>query len=95
MLGKGASGFVFLMEHIKTRQLFAGKRITPDEEEAKMVDSEENIGMTVRCIFVVAVVDTFATDPDKWVLMELCEGGTMREWLNELQKSGTTVSEAV
>jgi serine/threonine protein kinase len=75
LLGKGASGQVFLMEHIKVKQLFAGKRTTPEEGETETQEKEEKIRITIRCVFSICVVDVISDESDRWILMELCEGG--------------------
>jgi serine/threonine protein kinase len=94
-LGKGATGQIILLEHIKTKKQFAGKRMMPEGEEVEAAEKEANIGMFIKCLFVVIVVDTFMEDFDRWVLMEYCEGGNMRTWLNEFNKKGKKLSEDV
>jgi serine/threonine protein kinase len=83
------------MEHIKTKKKLAGKRTTPTIEEREMYESEVKIGMRLKNIFVARVVDAFMSESDFWVMMEYWEGGTMRNFIEELKKRRKKIEEAV
>jgi serine/threonine protein kinase len=57
---------------------------------------KEIVGLIeVKSEFVVGIVDVFREKGDVWMMMEVLEGGTMRDWLGDKLKGIRIVDEMV
>jgi hypothetical protein len=73
---------VYLLKHVASGKLFAGKRCRlPKKGSTASGADEEKIAMSVDSPFLVKVTDRFISLMDKIVVSEYCEGGTMRMFL--------------
>jgi serine/threonine protein kinase len=63
-------------------------------KEAEMKVEAENL-KAIKSPYVVEVFDWFVEDGFMYVVMELCEGGTLLNEVESLKKSGKRISEEV
>ena len=90
MLGKGAFGRVNLGLHRLTRRLVAIKAINmefmKDESSKKKMSNEISILKILRHPNVVKLLETFDTDKHHLIVMELCPGGDLLNYVRKRRK---------
>lgn len=90
MLGKGAFGRVNLGLHRLTRRLIAIKAINmefmKDESSKKKMSNEISILKMLRHPNVVKLLETFDTDKHHLIVMELCPGGDLLNYVRKRRK---------
>jgi len=90
MLGKGAFGRVNLGLHRLTRRLVAIKTINMefmrDESSKKKMSNEISILKILRHPNVVKLLETFDTDKHHLIVMELCPGGDLLNYVRKRRK---------
>jgi serine/threonine protein kinase len=90
MLGKGAFGRVNLGLHRLTRRLVAVKAINmefmKDESSKKKMNNEISILKMLRHPNVVKLLETFDTDKHHLIVMELCPGGDLLNYVRKRRK---------
>ncbi len=90
MLGKGAFGRVNLGLHRLTRRLVAIKAINmeymKDESSKKKMSNEISILKQLRHPNVVKLLETFDTDKHHLIVMELCPGGDLLNYVRKRRK---------
>lgn len=90
MLGKGAFGKVNLGLHRLTRRLVAVKAINmefmKDESSKKKMNNEISILKMLRHPNVVKLLETFDTDKHHLIVMELCPGGDLLNYVRKRRK---------
>jgi serine/threonine protein kinase len=90
MLGKGAFGRVNLGLHRLTRRLVAVKAINmeymKDESSKKKMSNEISILKMLRHPNVVKLLETFDTDKHHLIVMELCPGGDLLNYVRKRRK---------
>ena len=90
MLGKGAFGRVNLGLHRLTRRLVAVKAINmefmKDESSKKKMNNEISILKILRHPNVVKLLETFDTDKHHLIVMELCPGGDLLNYVRKRRK---------
>ena len=82
MIGGGAQGRVYEVEHNETKQRYAMKEIPKMIERGGKQTTinwinEAKAMEKVQCRFVVKIVDLFDDDLHGYIVMELCEGDTL------------------
>jgi serine/threonine protein kinase len=70
------------------------KKIPVTKAERKQVEQEIAIGMKVKSPFLMEVLDTFEEEGDRYIVMELCADGSLREYMEDRKKYGM-ISEKV
>ena len=90
MLGKGAFGKVNLGLHRLTRKLVAIKSINMDfmkeESQKKKIMNEINILKSLRHPNNIKILETFQTDKHHMIVMELCPGGDLLNYVRKRRK---------
>jgi len=90
MLGKGAFGRVNWGLHRLTRRLVAVKAINmefmKDESSKKKMNNEISILKILRHPNVVKLLETFDTDKHHLIVMELCPGGDLLNYVRKRRK---------
>ena len=90
MLGKGAFGKVNLGLHRLTRKLCAIKSINMDfmkeESQKKKIMNEINILKSLRHPNNIKILETFQTDKHHMIVMELCPGGDLLNYVRKRRK---------
>jgi calcium-dependent protein kinase len=90
MLGKGAFGKVNLGLHRLTRKLCAIKSINMDfmkeESQKKKIMNEINILKNLRHPNNIKILETFQTDKHHMIVMELCPGGDLLNYVRKRRK---------
>jgi serine/threonine protein kinase len=90
MLGKGAFGKVNLGLQRLTRKLVAIKSINmefmKDESSKKKMFNEINILKVLRHPNTVKLLETFETDKHLLIVMELCPGGDLLNYVRKRRK---------
>ena len=90
MLGKGAFGRVNLGLHRLTRRLVAIKAINmefmKDESSKKKMSNEISILKMLRHPNVVKLLEKFDTDKHHLIVMELCPGGDLLNYVRKRRK---------
>lgn len=78
-LGKGAFGIVEEVEHIETKKRFAMKTVTfASGSKRSEFEKEIDILRGLHHPNIVRMVETFEDDHHFYIIMELCEDGTVR-----------------
>jgi serine/threonine protein kinase len=62
--------------------------------DRKRIEEEVKLGKRLKTPFLVEVINTFEEEGIIYIVMELCEGGTLREYMNDYKKYGP-ISEKV
>lgn len=90
MLGKGAFGKVNLGLHRLTRKLVAIKSISmefmKDEQSKKKMSNEMSILKLLKHPHVVKLLETFEIDKHLLIVMELCPGGDLLNYVRKRRK---------
>jgi serine/threonine protein kinase len=90
MLGKGAFGKVNLGLHRLTRKLVAIKSINMDfmkeESQKKKIMNEIDILKSLRHPNNIKLLETFQTDKHHMIVMELCPGGDLLNYVRKRRK---------
>lgn len=90
MLGKGAFGKVNLGLHRLTRKLCAIKSINMDfmkeESQKRKIMNEINILKGLRHPNNIKILETFQTDKHHMIVMELCPGGDLLNYIRKRRK---------
>lgn len=90
MLGKGAFGKVNLGLHRLTRKLVAIKSINRefmiDESSKKKILNEIGILKMLRHPSVIKMLETFDTEKHHLIVMELCPGGDLLNYVRKRRK---------
>jgi len=90
MLGKGAFGRVNLGLHRLTRRLVAIKAINmefmKDESSKKKMSNEIAILKMLRHPHVIKLLETFDTEKHHLIVMELCPGGDLLNYVRKRRK---------
>jgi serine/threonine protein kinase len=90
MLGKGAFGKVNLGLHRLTRKLVAIKSINMDflkeESQKKKIMNEIDILKGLRHPNNIKILETFKTDKHHMIVMELCPGGDLLNYVRKRRK---------
>jgi NUAK family SNF1-like kinase len=90
MLGKGAFGKVSLGLHRLTRRLVAIKAINmdfmKDESSKKKMSNEISILKSLRHPNVVKLLETFEIEKHHLIVMELCPGGDLLNYVRKRRK---------
>ncbi|KAA6382304.1 MAG: hypothetical protein EZS28_022169 [Streblomastix strix] len=93
-LGHGAFGTTFLVSEIGTGKQCAWKRITiANSQDRRMVLSEVEMLSRVRGEFLVSFVGSFEDNQDFYILMEYCDKGDLRKYLNDIIENNQIISE--
>jgi len=83
-LGEGMQADVYLVEHIESGRLFAAKK-PRKKESCKMFLSESFfLQLLEGNPLVVSVEEMFVHDNAMYIIMEYCSGGTMQDYLDQL-----------
>eukprot|EP00164_Ancoracysta_twista_P001656 GFYU01002173.1.p1 GENE.GFYU01002173.1~~GFYU01002173.1.p1 ORF type:complete len:409 (-),score=99.06 GFYU01002173.1:140-1366(-) len=88
-LGEGAYGAVYLAIELSTDQVFAVKTIRVELEldsDFNKVQKEIEIHKSCDSDFIVQYKESFMEDGYIWIVMEHCEGGSVRDLLHVLGK---------
>ena len=90
MLGRGAFGKVSMGMHKLTRKLIAIKSINKEylseEKQRQKIMHEVNILLKLRHPSVVTLFETFETGRHIMLVMELCAGGDMLNFVRKRKK---------
>ncbi|EAR99151.2 Serine/Threonine kinase domain protein (macronuclear) [Tetrahymena thermophila SB210] len=85
LVGKGASGTVYLGENSVTKDLVAIKVIdlhqVKDEYTWGLICSEIDIMKKLKCENVVKLIDVFQTQNNAYIITELCEDGDLVDFM--------------
>ncbi|KAA6368993.1 MAG: hypothetical protein EZS28_035481 [Streblomastix strix] len=93
-LGHGAFGTTFLVSEKATGKECAWKRITiANEHDRQMAQSEVEMLQRVRGEFLVSFLGSFEENLEFFILMEYCDQGDLRKFLNDLKERNETISE--
>ncbi|CDW78202.1 protein kinase domain containing protein [Stylonychia lemnae] len=99
MLGKGAFGRVNLGLHRLTRRLVAIKTINmefmKDESSKKKMSNEISILKMLRHPNVVKLLETFDTEKHHLIVMELCPGGDLLNYVRKRRKLNENMAKFV
>lgn len=99
MLGKGAFGRVNLGLHRLTRRLVAIKAINmefmKDESSKKKMSNEISILKILRHPNVVKLLETYDTDKHHLIVMELCPGGDLLNYVRKRRKLNENMAKFV
>jgi serine/threonine protein kinase len=79
-------GIVEKIQHKSSNMFLVWKKIPVLKENKKRIQEEALIGMAVQSPYVVKVFDTFEDDDDQYIVMEFCDGGTLRDYMTAQQK---------
>ncbi|KAA6362558.1 MAG: hypothetical protein EZS28_041915 [Streblomastix strix] len=92
-LGHGAFGTTFLVTEKATGKECAWKRITiANEHDRQMAQNEVDMLQRVRGEFLVSFLGSFEENLDFFILMEYCDQGDLRKFLNDLKERNETIS---
>ena len=84
LIGSGMSSDVFLAVDRQTKARVAIKRIakSTDAKALAKVRLEISIMKQIHCPFIVAFYDTYEDDEHVYIVMEHCQGGSLKDYLN-------------
>jgi serine/threonine protein kinase len=99
-LGSGSFGRVYVAEKKTTQEQFAMKIISlpvSDAEKLTFPDwkAELELAGHVESAFVVKIFECFETNDDVYLIMELCEKGTLFDEMLARKNRGESFTEAV
>ncbi len=82
-LGQGASGSVYLVRHNQTKVRYACKIIQKNGNmnDAQSMMTEMEIMKRIRHRNIVSMYELFETSKCMWVILELVDGGDLRQYL--------------
>jgi calcium-dependent protein kinase len=90
ILGKGSFGEVYLTSKQGTKEKYATKKINKkyalNEKNKKYIDNEINILKEVSHDNIIKLIDIKETTSYYFIVMELCNGGSLSDCLQEYQK---------
>ncbi|KAA6402543.1 MAG: putative NEK protein kinase [Streblomastix strix] len=93
-LGHGAFGTTFHVVENLTGKECAWKRITiANEKDRQMAQSEVEMLQRVRGEFLVSFLGSFEDKHDFYILMEYCNQGDLRQYINNLIEQNEHISE--
>jgi polo-like kinase 1 len=99
-LGSGSFGRVYVAEKNDTHEQFAMKIISLPVTQAEKLTfpdwkAELELAGRVESEFVVKIFECFETNEDVYLIMELCENGTLFDKIVERKDRGECFTEAV
>ncbi|KAA6397492.1 MAG: putative serine/threonine-protein kinase Nek3 [Streblomastix strix] len=93
-LGQGSFGSTFLVSENSTGKYIAWKRITIiNEDHRRMAQAEADMLSRLKNEFLVKFIGTFEEESEFYILMEYCDKGDLRKYLNNLKEMGAAVTE--
>ena len=94
LLGEGSYGAVYRAKpRVKTRTDDVAIKIIPDaDDDLTSLWREIRFLQDLRSPFVVSFIESFLFDNELWLVMELCDGGSLYD-LKEVNKKGFTESQ--
>ena len=100
IIGGGAFGRVWEVEHKETKQRYAMKEIPHtiyqgDKEIVIDWEKEARAMQKINCKNDVRIVDWFSNKICGYIVMELCKGGTLGAEIKKRKTSGRMFSENV
>ncbi|KAA6384156.1 MAG: putative NEK protein kinase [Streblomastix strix] len=86
-LGSGWMGQTELVQHLQSQRIFVWKKIKLPNFSAK-IEFERELSQLKRIIspHTIAIIDGFMTDGYYYVIMEYCEKGSLRSYMNREKK---------
>jgi hypothetical protein len=96
-VGKGATGSVFTIVHLKSGETFAWKEVGITPETKDQLKQAAELAMKVESQFVAPLLDNFEEEKEGifYLVEEFYEDGTLRTLVNELNMSGIQISREV
>eukprot|EP00770_Monocercomonoides_exilis_P006044 MONOS_6014.1-p1 / transcript=MONOS_6014.1 / gene=MONOS_6014 / organism=Monocercomonoides_exilis_PA203 / gene_product=Serine / transcript_product=Serine / location=Mono_scaffold00183:58614-59751(-) / protein_length=297 / sequence_SO=supercontig / SO=protein_coding / is_pseudo=false len=90
----GSFGEVYKVKHKATGRILAWKKIVSKRIKIEgVVPPEIYLLRQISSPFLVQYVDTFEKRPHFYLVMEYCDKGDLREYINEAKKKGFQISE--
>lgn len=95
-LGHGSFGSAFLVTEIASGKQLVWKRMTiVNDEDRRMALSEAEILRNNKSEFLVEYYGSFEDESEFYILMEYCDKGDLRKYINHLRELGAIISEDV
>jgi serine/threonine protein kinase len=85
----------YLVKHIATGGRFVAKRVGVVKKKDDSTSTELSNAQSVESKYLVKLEDTFLDKLDRFVVMEYCEGGDLRRFLNKKKEKGWKPCECV
>ncbi|KAA6388227.1 MAG: putative NEK protein kinase [Streblomastix strix] len=93
-LGHGGFGAAFLVTEIATgKQLVWKKMAIANDDDRKMATSEAEMLQNNKSEFLVEYYGSFEDESEFYILMEYCDKGDLRKYINQLRQLGAVISE--
>ncbi|KAA6386048.1 MAG: putative NEK protein kinase [Streblomastix strix] len=93
-LGHGSFGSAFLVTEIASGKQLVWKRMTiVNDEDRRMALSEAEILRNNKSEFLVEYYGSFEDESEFYILMEYCDKGDLRKYINHLRELGAIISE--
>ncbi|KAA6381954.1 MAG: putative NEK protein kinase [Streblomastix strix] len=93
-LGHGSFGSAFLVTEIASgKQLVWKKMAIVDDEDRRMALSEAEMLRNNKSEFLVEYYGSFEDESEFYILMEYCDKGDLRKYINNLRELGAFISE--
>ncbi|KAA6373614.1 MAG: putative protein kinase, partial [Streblomastix strix] len=94
VLGRGSFGSAFLVTEIASgKQLVWKKMAIVNDDDRKMALSEAEMLRNNKNEFLVQYFGSFEDEGEFYILMEYCDKGDLRYYINRLRKLGAVINE--
>ncbi|KAA6384103.1 MAG: hypothetical protein EZS28_020371 [Streblomastix strix] len=95
-LGHGSFGSAFLVTEIASGRQLIWKRMTiVSKEDRRMALSEAEILKKEQKRILSLILGSFEDEGQFYILMEYCDKGDLRQYINRLRKLGAVINEDV
>jgi serine/threonine protein kinase len=95
LIGSGSQGHISYILDKETNIVYAGKRLSTEGEEGERAREEAKRGLEIKSPYTVQVFESVQVSYSLWIIMELCDGGTLKNWLEEVYSNNQRVCECV
>ncbi|KAA6378147.1 MAG: hypothetical protein EZS28_026327 [Streblomastix strix] len=93
-LGHGAFGQTYLIKNIESGQKLVWKKmVIMNEQERKMAKDEADMLNRIKNDFLVKYYGSFEENNEFFILMEYCDRGDLRQYINELKRLEAVTNE--